>query len=111
MSCCEFECDEFDNKFLYPMVADKEFSDSKFPLDVRTMKEYQYKDTNNQKLSKRRITNQYTIIQVEGVFLVHNNNRILVLEFMSDRVLQWYHLMQVHPSEKQSEIIICFVYT
>ena len=28
MSQCNFECDDFDNKYLYPLAAKKEFADS-----------------------------------------------------------------------------------
>ena len=93
MSQCDFECDEFDDEYLYPMAAEKEFADSEFPLDVRTMKEHQDNDTNIQKQSKRTDTDQFTSKEVEGVFLIHENNRILVPESMRDKVLQWYHLM------------------
>ena len=37
MSQCDFEVDEFDDEYLYPMTAEKEFADSQFPLYVRTM--------------------------------------------------------------------------
>ena len=50
MSCCDFECYEFNGEFPYPMAAEKEFADREFPLDVRTMKEHQDKNTNIQKL-------------------------------------------------------------
>ena len=82
------------------MTAKMEFADSEFLLDICTMKEHQDKDTNIQKLSKRTNTNWYTSKEIEGVFLIHNNNRTIVPEFMKDKVLQWYHLMQVHPGEK-----------
>ena len=39
ISQCKFVCDEFDDEYLYPMAAEKEFADSKFSVDVRTMKE------------------------------------------------------------------------
>ena len=38
MSLCEFECDEFDDKYLFSMAGKKEFADSKFPLDGCTIK-------------------------------------------------------------------------
>ena len=38
MSQCDFECDDFDDEYLYPMIAEKEFANSQFPLCVRTMK-------------------------------------------------------------------------
>ena len=56
------------------------------------MKQHQNEDASIQKLIKKTNTNQYTIKEVEGVFLVHNNNTILVPMSMRDKVLQWYHL-------------------
>ena len=111
MSQCEFECDEFDDEYLYPMAAEKELADSEFPLDVRTMKQHQDKDASMLKLMEKTDTDRYTVKEVEGVFLCHDNNRILVPTSMKDKVLQWYHLMQVHPGEKRMERTIRFVYT
>ena len=48
---------------------------------------------------------------MEGVFLIHEHNRTIVPMSMRDKVLQWYHLMQVHQSEKRMERTISFVYT
>ena len=36
MSQCDFEVDEFDDEYSYPMAAEKEFVDRQFPLCVRT---------------------------------------------------------------------------
>ena len=68
------------------MSAEKEFTDSKFSLDIHTMSEYQDNDDN--KPSKRTGTVYYIIKEVEGVLLIYNNNRILVPESMKDKVLQ-----------------------
>ena len=111
MSQCDFECEEFNDKYLYHMAAEKEFDDSKFLLDVHIMKKHQDKDANIQKQSKRMDTDRFTSKEVEGVFLIHKINRILVLISMRDKALQWYHFMQVHPSEKRTERMIYFVYT
>ena len=110
MSQCDFEVDDFDDKYLYPMAAEKEFADSQFPLCIRRMKQHQDEDTSIQKLIKKTKTDRYNITEVEGLFLVHDHNRIFVLMSMSDKVLQWYHLLQVHLGEKIMEKIIYFVY-
>ena len=70
MSQCDFECDGFDDEHLYPMAAEKEFADSQFPLDVRTMKENQCKDVSIQKLIEKTNTNQYTIKKLKECFSV-----------------------------------------
>lgn len=44
ISQCDFECDDFHDKFLYPMAIKKEFADCKFPLDICMMKQHQEKD-------------------------------------------------------------------
>ena len=79
MSRCEFKCDDFDNEYLYPIATEREFADSQFPLCVRTMKQHQDEDASIQKMIKRTDTDRYTIKEVEGVFLVHDHNRICLL--------------------------------
>ena len=64
-----------------------------------------------QKLIKKTGTNRYTIKKVGRVFLIHDNNRILVPISMRDKVLQWYCLLGVHFREKRMEKTIHFVYT
>ena len=69
VSQCDFECDKFDDEFVYPMAAEKEFTDSKFLLDVCTMKEHLDKDINIQRMVKRTDIDYYMIKEVEeGVF-------------------------------------------
>ena len=71
------------------------------------MEQHQDEDTLIQKLIKKTDTNQCTIKGIEVAFLVHDNNRILVLMSMRDEVLQWYHLLQVHPGEKIMDNTFC----
>ena len=87
MTKCDFEVDDFDDEYLYPMAAEKQFTDIKFPLCVRTMKQHQDEDASIQKMIKKTDTDQYTIKEIEGVFLVHNHNRILVPVSMRDKIL------------------------
>ena len=87
MSQCDFECDGFNGEYLYPMAAEKEFADSEFLLDARTMKEHQNIDANIQKQSKRTDTDRFTSKEVEEVFLIHENNRILVPMSMREKSL------------------------
>ena len=44
MSQCDFECDNFDDEYLYSMAAEQKFADSHFPLCVCTMKQHQDED-------------------------------------------------------------------
>ena len=67
------------------------------------MKQHQDEDASIQKMIKRTDTDRYTIKEVEGVFLVHDHNRILVPMSMRDKVLQWYHLLQRHPGGGERE--------
>ena len=111
MSQCDFEIDDFDDGYLYPMAAEKEFADSQLSLCVRTMKQHQNEDASIQKLIEKNDTDWYTIKEVEGVFLVYDHNRILIPMSMRDKVLQWNHLLQVHPWEEKIKKTISFVYT
>ena len=75
-SQCDFECDDFDDEYLYSMATEKEFTDSQFPFCVRRMKQHQDEDALIQKMIKKTNTNWYNIKEVEKELLVHNKNRI-----------------------------------
>ena len=59
MSQCDFECDNFDNEYLYPIVAEQEFANSQFPHCICTMKQHQDEDASIQKLIKKSDTDCY----------------------------------------------------
>ena len=67
ISQCDFWVDDFDDEYLYPMAAEKEFADSQFPLYVRMMKQNQDADVLIQRLIKKNNTDWYTIKKVKGV--------------------------------------------
>ena len=72
MSKYDFEWEEFDDEYLYPMAIEKEFTGLKFLSDVRTTKQHQDKDEASQKSIKRTNVDWSTIKEVEGVFLTHD---------------------------------------
>ena len=39
----------------------------------------------------------YTTKEVEGVYLIHKNNKIIVPQTLQERVMEWYHTILVHP--------------
>ena len=39
----------------------------------------------------------YTTKEVEGVYLIHKNNKIIVLPTLQERVMKWYHMILLHP--------------
>ena len=41
ISQCDFECDDFNDEYLYPMATEKKYVDSQFPLYVFTIKKHQ----------------------------------------------------------------------
>jgi hypothetical protein len=45
------------------------------------------------------------------VELIHDNGKILVPQQLWESVLEWYHLLLVHPGEKRMESTIRLVYT
>ena len=87
ISQCDSECDDFDDKYLYPIAAEHEFADNQFPLCIRTMKQQQDEDASIQKLIKKTNAKRYTIKEVELLFLVHDNNIISVPISMREKVL------------------------
>ena len=88
MSKRDFECTDFDDEYLCFIAAEKEFTDSQFPLCACTMKQHQGEYASIQKMIRKSDTNQYTIKKIEGFVLVHNSNRMLVPMSMRDKVLQ-----------------------
>ena len=51
----------------------------------------------NEELEKHLNGTTYTTKEVEGVYLIHMNNKILVPATLQERVLDWYHTILVHP--------------
>ena len=56
------------------MAVEKELANSEFPLGILIMKKHQYEDEQIYKLTKRLDTDQYTNKEVEGIFLLEENN-------------------------------------
>ena len=75
-------------------------------------KKHQDNDKELQKrITKAKNTNYFTTKIVEGVELVHHENRIYVPETLRERVLNWYHTMLVHPGQARMEASIRPCYT
>ena len=54
---------------------------------------------------------KYTTKEVEGVYLIHENNKIIVPPILQERVMEWYHTILVHPGKKRMEESIRSIYT
>ena len=65
------------------------------------MKQHQDEDAFIQKLIEKTNTDQYTIKEVEGVFLVHNHNKILVLLSMRNRFYNDITFCSATPGRKE----------
>ena len=65
----------------------------------------------NKELKKHHNGTKYTTKEVEGVYLIHENNKILVPSTLQERVMEWYHTILVHPGEKRMEESIRSIYT
>ena len=92
----------------------EEILDSEFLLDVHTFKKHQHNDTKLQQRVSKAIKKGSKVIslkKVEGVDLLHENNKIIVPNTLKQRVLDWYHDMLVHPGEKRMENSIRAIYT
>ena len=114
----EYEEDMFDMDDRILSIDDanayieEEHTDCEFALDVRMFKKHQDDDKELQKRIKRaQHTTYFTTKVVEGVELVHHENRIIVPETLKERVLNWYHTMLVHPGQARMEASIRSCYT
>ena len=119
MMAMDIESDPFDTterviKLIEAEALVEEISDSEFPLDVHMFKTHQHNDTKLQQRVSKAIKNGSKVIslkKVEGVDLLHENNKIIVPNTLKQRVLDWYHDMLVHPGEKRMENSIRAIYT
>ena len=77
--------------------------EEKFAL---SMKQLSFDQMNDDKLISnvsKHIENfgscRYTYKSVEGINIIHDNNKILVPEAARERIISWYHQMLVHPGK------------
>ena len=63
------------------------------------------------KLAKTRPVSFFSTKEVEGVELIHYNNRISVPETLIDRVMEHYHEHLCHPGQQRMERSIGAIYT
>ena len=87
---------------------DTTFDNCEFALNVRMFEQHQKQDKAlqtkvNKELEKHLNGNTYTTKEVEGVYLIHENDKILVPATLQQRVLEWYHTILVHPGENRME--------
>ena len=95
---------------------DATFDNCEFALDVRMFDQHQKQDKTlqtkvNKELEKHPNGNTYTTKEVEGIELIHENDKILVPATLQERVLDWYHTILVHPGENRMEQSIRSIYT
>ena len=82
------------------LISEK-YSDCAFALDVNMFHYYQDKNKEILKQVQNEIRKNphstfYTTKEVEGVDLVHKNNKILVPKILQEQVMNWYHSILVH---------------
>jgi len=94
---------------LFPMASERELKDDAFPLAPDLIQYYQEKDSQLQEESKQ--GKHFTLKEIEGVELIHENGKIRIPEALKDRVLDWYHQMLVHPGETRMEASLRSLYT
>ena len=95
---------------------DARLDNYEFALDVRMVDKHQQQDkvlqsTIKEELKQHPNGTTYTTKKVEGVYLIHKNNRIIVPPTLQERVMEWYHTILVHPGEKRTEESIRSIYT
>jgi hypothetical protein len=87
----------------YDMAASymksKDLSDEDFPMNPCLIAKYQSSD---KKLKKEMIDTKgkdFTVKEVEGVSLVHQNDKIRIPSKLQLRITAWYHEYLAHPGE------------
>ena len=91
-------------------------NDCELASDVCMFEKHQQQDKllknhNEEELKQRPNSMVYTTKEVEGVYLTHKNNRILVPSTLQMRVMDWYHNILVYPGEKRMEESIRSIHT
>ena len=85
-----------------------------FALDVKMFQENQRNDKKIKKQAKLALNDQTSTVSlkdIEGVELVHKNNKIVVPDTLKEQVMDWYHDVLVHPGMTRMEASINSVYT
>ena len=112
----EFENDGF-NSDCDTVMTLSETEDCEYALDLKSICKSQLNDKALMKLVKQHITSNgrddtiYTYKSVEGIELIHKNNRILFPQSKQQRVLDWYHDILIRPGEKRMIETIKLVFT
>ena len=115
MSESNFNEDGFDCDNNILMTASE--NNSSYPLDLQSMQTAQLNDESLVNMVDSHITSNstssttYTYKSVEGLELIHKNNRILVPQSKQQVVLEWYHNILIHPGEKRMIETIKLVFT
>ena len=95
MSESNLKEDDFDSDVLMTLSDTQE--NTTYALDLQLMRTAQLNDVSLMSMVEKRIASRvisntnYTHKSIEGVELVHKNNRILVPESKQQSVLDWYH--------------------
>jgi len=104
-----------DKEEIFPQDAlqyiDEQYSECEFPLDVRMFQYHQHRDDELLRRVRSTTTTAFTLKTVEGVLLLHENNKIVVPQPLQERVMDWYHYALVHPGVKRMEESIRLMYT
>ena len=87
---------------------DARFDNCEFALDVRMFEKHQQQDKVLQlqikeELDKHPNGTLYTTKEVEGVYLIHKNNKIIVPPTLQEKVMEWYHTILCHSDQVQME--------
>ena len=114
LSESEFEEDNFNNDAIMTMT---ELEDPSYALDLKLMQEAQLNNEELVRIVKNHLSGSgkndtvYTYKKLEGVELIHTNNRILVPRSRQQSVLDWYHDVLIHPGEARMIETIKLVFT
>jgi hypothetical protein len=88
---------------LYDMAASymksKDLSDEDFPMNPSLIAKYQSSDKKLKKEMTDAKGKEFSVKEVEGVSLVHQNDKIRIPSKLQSRIIAWYHEYLAHPGE------------
>ena len=95
------KAERLDALLLFPLASERVLEDDSFA--PKTIFEHQQATADlkkEQRLTKGEL-NQITSKELDGFDIVHLNGKLLIPNSLKKRVLNWYHIILVHPGVKR----------
>jgi hypothetical protein len=92
-------------------MKSKDLSDEDFPMNPSLIAKYQSLDKKLKKEMTDAKGKDFSVKVVEGVSLVHQNDKIQIPSKLQSRIIAWYHEYLAHPGENRTKDTISQVFT